>query len=186
MKRVAMVLGMSLVVAVPSFAGGIGIFGAWWDSDEVDEDVGLGLELDIPVSPRVDLQLRGAHYDQLEADMNGFPVVVEAAPLDLGVAWHFLTPPSRVRPRLQGGLTYFVLSSDIRDVGVESGRIKDELGYYGGAGLDVRLAGYWAVYGDALYRSGKAEIQGEGLHGFSFRDLDLSGVSLHLGIKLLW
>lgn len=186
MKRWLVVLGMSTLVAAPSFAGGVGVFGAWWDTDNVDEEIGLGVEIDVPMSPRVDLQLRGSYYDQLEAEMNGRRVTVRAVPLDLGIAWHFLPPESRVRPRVEGGVTYYSLASDIRDVGVESGRIEDEAGYYGGAGLDVHLAGDWAIYGDALYRSGKAEIEGEGLHGFSVRDLDLAGVSLHLGFKLIW
>lgn len=186
MKRLLVVLGLSVLTAAPSFAGGVGVFGAWWDTDDVDEEAGLGLELDIPMSPRVDLQLRGAYYDQLATEINGRPVTIEAAPLDLGVAWHFLEPSSRVRPRIEGGLTYYSLASDINDVGVESGRIEDEAGYYGGVGLDVRLAGDWAVYCDALYRSGKAEIEGEGLRGFSVQDLDLNGVTVHLGIKLIW
>lgn len=186
MKRVLLAMGLSALMAAPSSAGGIGVLGAWWDTDDVDEEAGMGLELDIPMSPRVDLQLRGSYYDQLEAEMNGRPVTVRAAPLDLGLAWHFLAPSSRVRPRVEGGVTYYSLASDIDDVGVESGRIEDELGYYGGAGLDVRLTGDWAVYGDALYRSGKAEIEGEGLRGFSVRALDLAGVSLHLGVKLIW
>lgn len=186
MKRLLVVLGLSALTATPSLAGGVGVFGAWWDTDDVDEEAGLGLELDIPMSPRVDLQLRGSYYDQLETDMNGRPVTVRATPLDLGIAWHFVEPSSRVRPRVEGGLTYYSLASDINDVGVESGRIQDEVGYYGGAGLDVRLAGDWAVYGDALYRAGKAEIEGEGLRGFSTRDLDLNGVTVHLGIKIIW
>lgn len=186
MKTLLVVLGLSALVAAPSFAGGVGVFGAWSDTDDIGEEIGLGLELDIPMSPRVDLQLRGSYYDQLETEMNGRRVTVRATPLDLGIGWHFLAPSSRVRPRVEGGLTYYSLASDINDVGVESGRIEDEVGYYGGAGLDVRLAGDWAVYGDALYRSGKAEIEGEGLRGFSVRDLDLQGVTLHLGFKLIW
>lgn len=186
MKRLLVVLGLSALTAAPSFAGGVGVFGTWWNTDDLGDEAGLGLEFDIPMSPRVDLQLRGSYYDQLETEIDGRSVTVRATPLDLGVAWHFLEPSSRVRPRVEGGLTYFSLASDIDDVGVDSGRIDDELGYYGGAGLDVRLGGEWAVYGDALYRSGKAEIAGEGLHDLSVSDFDLNGVSLHLGIKLIW
>lgn len=186
MKRVLLTLGLVVMLAAPSFAGGgLGIFAANWNTSEADSDTGLGIEGNFPLSPKMDLQLRITHYRELSTKVRDTDVTIRATPLDFGVVYNFNNSP-KVTPRLGVGFTYHFVSSNLRDLSFDSGTVHSELGYFGEVGLDVPFDGNWAIYADALYRVGKTRLDGEGLTGFVQRRVDLNGFDAHLGLKFRW
>ena len=189
MKRALWVLAILLCASAPVWAGSVGLSAAYQDTDEAKDETGVTLEFAFDLSRRVDLQIRGTYLKELttefESRLGTHEVDIRYYPLDLGLAVHFI-PDARVSPYVSGGLTHYSVSSDLEDIGLESGHIEAELGYYGGFGVDFTLVRHWALYFNALYRVGQARLTGEGLQGFSQRGLDLSGAGGNLGVKVSW
>lgn len=188
MKRVLWTLGLVVLLAAPSYAGGgLGFFAANWDTKEANNDTGTGIEGNFPftTSSKVDLQLRLAQYRELETEVGDLKVTINAMPLDLGVVYNFYNS-AKVTPRIGAGITYFILSSNLNRLSLDSGTINGELGYFGEVGLDIPFDGNWAIYADALYRIGKSRLEGEGLNGFTQRRVGLNGADFHLGLKWRW
>ena len=188
MKRVLLTLGLVVLLAAPSFAGGgLGLFAANWDTKEANNDTGTGVEGNFPFTSnsKMDLQLRITQYRELETKVGDLKVTINATPLDAGVVYNFYNS-SKVTPRIGAGFTYFFLSSNMRELSLDSGTITGELGYFGEVGLDIPFDGNWAIYADALYRVGKSRLEGEGLNGFTQRRVGLNGADVHLGIKFRW
>lgn len=185
MKRVLLTLGLVVLLATPSFAGGLGIFGSYWNTSEADSDTGMGVEANFSFNPQVDLQLRITHFRELKTKVQGMDVTILSTPFDMGIVYNFRNS-AKVTPRLGAGFAYYFMSSNLKDLSVDSGEIDAELGYYGEVGVDVPFSGNWAAYGDAIYRIGKTRLDGEGLFGFVQRRVDLNGFNLNLGVKYRW
>lgn len=166
MKRVLIALGMAAVLAAPAFAGGVGVYGAYWDTDDAGDEAGVG-----------------AKFATVAA---GDEVEIRAYPIDLGLVYRFRLADGRVTPYLGGGGTYYTLSDDLPEDTNNRGYENDEFGYFGELGLDIGLPNRSSVFIEALYRTGKARLDGDGLFGLVRQELNLSGVTAHLGLRLNW
>lgn len=189
MKRSLIVLGMVVALAGPAYAGGVGVYGAYWDTDDAQDEGGVGAKLAFSLTPEIELELRGTYYKEF---MTTVPdrvrdIEIRAYPLDLGLVYRFNIADAPVTPYLGGGGTYYILSDDLtEEENLDRGYENDEFGYFGEVGLDFQLPNQSSIFVEALYRNANARLDGDGLFEFEQQELDLSGFSAHLGIRLNW
>ena len=178
MKKLALALLFSTLVASPAAAGGFSIFGSYWNTADADAVGGGGVRFGIPLGSAVSLDLRGTYYEELKADPlarlgdldSPFKKGIKALPLDLGLRVDFANHDV-VNPYIGGGGTYYSLDSD-------SGNVKDEVGWYVQGGLALRR-----FFVEADYRKVTATVRREG-HVGDLQDhvnIDLSGVCVNAG-----
>ncbi len=179
-----------LLVSVPAQATGFGVYGAWWDTDELEDAGGLGLSLSFPLNEVLGLEVRGTYFeefseDPLEGLVEGDQRVFEKqslhiVPLEVGLRIHFAREMANMRPYVGVGASYHMLDSDFGD-------IDNEFGYYASLGSnfgDGEGADFWA---EALYRKVEGTIDFRGDN--DIRDsvaFDLDGLGVNLGVVWNW
>ncbi len=179
-RRFAMLLLTALLTTVgPALAGGFGIHGSYWDTDELGETAGAGAKYTIG-DEALRFELRGSFFPDLSEDFgqlvgsdDGRDFEVEAVVPEAGIAFNF-APDSNVQFYLGGGLSYYFLETNLFE-------LDDEVGYYGMAGLVAGGHGDGpAFFGEVLYRSVEGTVKDEAL--VEDVDLDLSGPAVNLGV----
>src|SRR5262245_11131525 len=137
-KKLLLSLALVGCAAAPAAATSFGIFGAGWDPDAVDNALGGGLTLQLPLGDSgLAADLRGTYY--LEADAKQLPIHgedsfeetgLQVIPLDVALRYDF--PRAGVAGfYLGGGASYYLLE-------VKGGPdVDDELGWL--AFVGVRL-----------------------------------------------
>lgn len=192
----ALAVGAVGVVASPASAGGLHIYGSYWDVDDLGDTAGGGVMLAIPLgaAQRINLDLGATYYQQFESDdffdrliddrespflRNGVDVI----PLDVGVSFA-VAPRAPFNLTLGGGATYFMLDTD-------RGEVDDEAGWYGRVGAEFGGGGGGLGFFVAgIYRSAEAKVQND---PDDFRDIpdiefesetpfDLDGLGMNAGI----
>ena len=196
MKRALIALSLLALLAVPAGAvtGGIGMHAGWTDMDDAGDDAGWGLLANFGVSPRVDIQLRMTDFRSLNVQFredDGSQALVseglfefQATLVDFGFLYNFRKDDRKLTPFVGGGGTYYLLDSTPDS----EGRLNDEYGWYGVAGLDFPIAKRWALYLEGMWRDAKMTIRGDdlGLGGPVDVGVNISGPQVNLGIKLNW
>ena len=179
-KRLLPALVLTLACpAVPAFAGGLGLYGSYWDTDKLGETTGGGVKYAFG-DAGLRLELRGSYYPDLAEDLDLFglrgPFDVEALVPEAGIAFHF-APGSPLQPYVGAGLSYYLFDSTFPIAGVE---LDDEVGVYAVGGFEGG-GGRTGFFAEAVYRSieGTVTEQDEIVDEV---DLDLSGISFNLGI----
>lgn len=195
MKRAFLALALLVLLAAPASArGGIGFHAGWIDTDEADNDAGWGALFHIGVTQHVDIQVRATDFRELSVKPsggNGSPSIVigesfdfQATTWDLGFVYNFFKDGRKLTPYVGGGGTYYMLDStpDSR------GRVGDEYGWYGVAGLDFPIGKQWAVYVEGMWRDAKMTIKGDdfGLDGPVDVGVNLNGPQVNLGLAFTW
>ena len=187
MKRAFTALGLLVLLAAPAAAGGLGIHGTWWDADEASDEFGAGLLFDFNVVSKVDFEVRASWYSDydlvlFEGTSDAQLVTFSAAPLDFGFSYNFVK--NKFTPYLGIGGTFYYFDTD-KD---QYGRLDDEWGWYGLAGIDFPIGPNWKIYGEVMYRSVDARLKGDDLgfqptvdEGFSFK-----GPAAQVGIAWAW
>jgi hypothetical protein len=194
MKRALLALSLLALLAVPAGAvsGGIGMHAGWIDMDDASDDAGWGLLANFGVSPRVDIQLRMTDFRSVVAgseNNNGNVVLLgdfefQSTLVDFGFLYNFRKNDRKLTPFVGGGGTYYLLDSTPDS----KGRVNDEYGWYGIAGLDFPIAQRWAIYLEGMWRDAKMTIRGDdlALGGPVDVGVDLNGPQVNLGIKFNW
>ena len=191
--RRSLLLGVLLVLfgAGPGLAG-VTLYGAYWDTADLGASAGAG------ISFRTDnegfaWELRGTYFPDLTEDFDkifdsdtdsGFDLEIEAIPLDLGVVVQFFGDTG-FRPYVGGGVSYFLLDSNV-------GNLSDEVGYYGVAGLQLGSGRTLSFALEAVYRVMEGTLETDvddfgDLFGNDIQDevdLDLAGIGFHAGVVL--
>ncbi len=190
MRTALITLGVLTLIAAPAAAGSIGVFGAWWDPEDSNDEFAGGILVDFRVGEKVDLELRASWFDNvvttLPDDAPGVEVPYSAVPLDFGFAYNFVKDTRKVTPYIGGGGTYYLLDADNDEVG----RIDDEWGWYGVVGIDLPIGANWKLFIEAMYRDAEATLKGNDL-GFGNPTVvdaffDLKGPAVNGGIAFTW
>jgi hypothetical protein len=191
MKRWIVALGLLALCTGPTFAGGFGLFGGVLLPDDTDEPAGVGLKAQFNASPHVDFQIRVSVFEEAETSPTPEVFQLEITPVDLGFNWDF-GEESRSNPYVGLGVTYWILdfSADttvfpdpVRGRGVDS---DGEFGVYAEVGIEWDLNQTWMIFAEAVFRTGKAEAEGDDLGTFLDQDVTLTGAAGHLGLALRW
>lgn len=185
MKKVLTVASLLALVALPAWAGGIGVTYSTWDTDEASDDQGGGIKIEIDAGKFVDLEVRTAWLESLLFSGQGEQFKLEAVPIDIGLAYDF-EAGGKVQPFVGGGLSYVLLNAKVESLApIEA---DDEAGYYVVAGLEGDISERWALFAEVLYRDVSAVIKSSGFLNRDFNDfaVDLGGVGGNVGLMFTW
>ena len=136
---VALLVAIPFLLLAPMEAqGGIGVFGTWWNGEDVDDGFGLGAKFDIKLIPLIGIDLRGSYVSFSDADMSVVPLEAVGA-LNLGVIY--------------GGVSvgYYIWSA--KDVSADDG-----VGGSVFAGLKLKLFGI-GPFGELRYNFAETKIE---------------------------
>ena len=185
MKKVLMVASLLAVVALPAWAGGIGVTYSGWDTDGAGNDQGGGVKFAFDMGKTFDFEIRAAWLESLEFATQGELIKLEAVPVDFGLAYGF-RPGSTVQPFVGGGVTYVFLNGKAGSLAAI--QVDEEVGYYAVAGVNVSITERLAILGEVMHRDSSAEVTSDGFLNRDFQDfgLDLGGVGGSLGLMLSW
>jgi outer membrane protein W len=185
MKKALTTASLLAFIALPVWAGGIGVMYSSWDTDDANDDQGVGIKIELDVGSALDFEVRAAWLDSHEFDTEIDAFKLEIAPVDIGLSYDFRTD-EKVRPYLGGGLTYAFLNGKVADS--SSIRVDDEVGFYVTGGLEGSVSETFALFAEALYRDLSAEFTSDGLLNRDFQDfgVDLAGVAFNVGLMFTW
>lgn len=187
MKKLAIVLGLGLLMTVPSWASSVGVGYAYWDSKDAAEDEGIGIKVAFDINESVDLEFRASFFDAFGRVANNALTKLEVTPVDFGFSYHF-NREAKAQPYIGGGATYLFTNAlfDGGQVPLSGGpEVNDEFGFYLVAGVDVSVNELFGVYGEALFRQAELTVTGSGI-GFRDFPVDMSGPSATFGVMLHW
>jgi hypothetical protein len=144
-------LGCGLL-AGPSKAADIGVFGAYQDTKAADSGYGVGAKIDFARF----LELRASYFSDITAgnQPSGNDFKIRLVPLEAGLVYKF-QPGTTFTPYLGGGASYFLLNTN-------RGNIANELGWYAVAGTDIKTSHGFGVMLEGIYRSVDATIRDNG------------------------
>jgi len=187
MKKLAIVFGLTLLMAVPSWAAGIGVGIAHWDTDSAGDDQGLGIKVSFDVGEKFEIELRGAVFDAFAQTGNNALFRLEAAPLDLGFSYRF-KPDSKTQPYVGAGGSFIFANAEF-DGGqlpiAGDAEVNDEFGFYFVVGADVAVKDSFGVFGEVLFRQAKLNVSGNAF-GFTDFEADFTGPAAAAGVMLRW
>ena len=112
-KRLLICAFAAALFSIPAQAGTVGLYGAYWDTDEADSSWGAGARAGFDFVDWLELEFHGTYYPDLGADLVGLPeaLSISAIPVDAGLKFKFFGE----KPGLYAGagFTYYFL--DIED-----------------------------------------------------------------------
>lgn len=182
-KNILRLALLTLLISAPAaFAGELGLYGSYWDTDALGETGGAGAKWTFGDGP-VRFELRGTYYPdisenigQLVGDTSTGNFKVEAIVPEAGISFGFL-PNESFRPYVGGGVSYYLLDTNRFEV-------DDEVGYYGllGAefGAENSSVGFFV---EAAYRWVEATVTNDEID--NIRDdatFDLNGPTVNVGV----
>lgn len=188
MKRLWLLACVLALVAVPSWASGVGAGVGYWDTTDAEDDNGFALKLVFDVGKKWNIDVRASFFDSHGLTVGPRLISIEATPVDLGISYDFQTS-GKVTPYVGGGLNYTLYKSGVDNLltGLtETSRIKDEPGWYVLAGIEVPIHNRIAFYVEGIFRQNKPTVQGDGLASFGQLPVDFAGVGATLGLAYTW
>ena len=195
-SRVAILAGATALLlcfaaAPPAQAAfGFSIYGSYWEPDDAGDTAGGGLELAFPLSPRVDIDLRGSYFEELDpeplqvlfdSDSPFRNAGLEVLPIELGIRFNLAPKLTAVQPYIGGGAGYYLLDSDFGDV-------DDEGGWFGVLGLGFGDREGASFFVEGQYRRIEATVEEDPDNPFDFEGfdrnvkLDLDGIGINAGV----
>ena len=121
-----------LLVPTAPAAGGLGVFGSWWDGDLLDQGFGGGVKMEVPVipTPLFGIEGRASYLAFSEGGETVGAIPLEAVGyVDFNLFY------------AGAGIGWYVFNKNI----------EDRVGVLGLAGAKLSLAGF-GVFGEVLYR----------------------------------
>lgn len=176
-KTILFAVAVLAILAGPAAATDFGVFGAYWDTQDADEALGVGAKVRLGRF----VELRGTYFSDVTTDTSPerFDFEVSAIPLEAGLRFDF-AEGSAFSPYLGGGAGYYLLDTT-------EGQIDDEVGFYAlvGAEFGQRASGL-SFMAEAIYRQMEATVT-EDEDGFpdDIRDdvaFQLDGLGVNAGI----
>src|SRR3989442_14366479 len=110
-KKVVTGLAAVLFVSAPARAGGFGVYGSYWNSDQADSSSGGGGKIGFTFVKFLELEFHGTYYPSFTTDVAGQAVHVEGKPGGGGPRGNLL-PTAAINPYVGGGGTHYFLDSD--------------------------------------------------------------------------
>jgi hypothetical protein len=174
------------LLAVPATASDFALFGAYQDTDDANEGLGVGGRLRFNY-----FELRATYFDDVtsEVDFGGDdcpPDCVENddfdlkfVPLEAGLVFKF-AETDRFRWFIGGGAGYYIIDTDFAEV-------DDEVGYYGVIGTDIFFGGNFGMTIEGMYRNMEATVRqadSDDVDVDEEVDIQLGGIGANVG--LVW
>ena len=184
---------LSILVLVPlafaagDGAGGLGVFGSWWDSQDYGALYGGGVRFGAEIFSGLALEARASYLVSEDRDdvVEGRLVSteMELVPLEAAVTWT-LDVSDALKPYVGAGAGYYLKNVDWKaDDVIDDADDKDSVGYFALAGLNVVL-GNVVLFGEAKYNV----VQNDDEWRWQGSDVEqqnsLDGFAANIGLKL--
>lgn len=186
MKKAILGVLLALVLAPLSFAaddaaGGLGVFGSWWDSQDYGALYGGGARLGFEIFSGISLEARASYL--VSDDQNEAVEELVLVPLEGAVTWT-LNVSDAIKPYVGAGAGYYLKNVDWDSEHVfEEAEEKDSVGYFALAGANV-LLGNVALFAEVKYNI----IQDDDEWRWQGSDVEqknsLDGFAANIGLKL--
>ena len=184
MKKTILGVLLALVLVPLAFAagdgaGGLGVFGSWWDSQDYGALYGGGVRFGAEIFSGLALEARASYLvsEQLDDVVEGRSVSteLELVPLEAAVVWTL---------DVGAGAGYYLKNVDWKaDDVIDEADDKDSVGYFALAGLNVVL-GNVVLFGEAKYNV----VQNDDEWRWQGSDVEqknsLDGFAANVGLKL--
>ena len=176
-----------LAFAAGDGAGGLGVFGSWWDSQDYGALYGGGVRFGAEIFSGLALEARASYLVSEDRDdvVEGRLVSteMELVPLDAAVTWT-LDVSDALKPYVGAGAGYYLKNVDWKaDDVIDEADDKDSVGYFALAGLNVVL-GNVVLFGEAKYNV----VQNDDEWRWQGSDVEqqnsLDGFAANIGLKL--
>ena len=188
-KIILTMLALSLLAAGATHAGSFGVGASYWDTEDVGESAGGGIQFAFQMTPLLDFETRATYFKELSDEPldelfdgdSPFDTGLTAIPVEIGLRLNFARDAASFRPYASAGASYYILDSEFGDV-------DDEYGWYAGLGTSIG-GGNVAFFAEILYRSaeGTADISEIGDDAFDDTlPIDLTGFGANAGIRWNW
>ena len=192
MKKTILGVLLALVLVPLAFAagdgaGGLGVFGSWWDSQDYGALYGGGVRFGAEIFSGLALEARASYLVSEDRDdvVEGRLVSteMELVPLEAAVTWT-LDVSDALKPYVGAGAGYYLKNVDWKaDDVIDEADDKDSVGYFALAGLNVVL-GNVVLFGEAKYNV----VQNDDEWRWQGSDVEqqnsLDGFAANIGLKL--
>ena len=192
MKKTILGVLLALVLVPLAFAagdgaGGLGVFGSWWDSKDYGALYGGGVRFGAEIFSGLALEARASYLVSEDRDdvVEGRLVSteMELVPLEAAVTWT-LDVSDALKPYVGAGAGYYLKNVDWKaDDVIDEADDKDSVGYFALAGLNVVL-GNVVLFGEAKYNV----VQNDDEWRWQGSDVEqqnsLDGFAANIGLKL--
>ena len=192
MKKAIVGILLALVLVPLAFAagdgaGGLGVFGSWWDSKDYGALYGGGVRFGAEIFSGLALEARASYLVSEDRDdvVEGRLVSteMELVPLEAAVTWT-LDVSDALKPYVGAGAGYYLKNVDWKaDDVIDEADDKDSVGYFALAGLNVVL-GNVVLFGEAKYNV----VQNDDEWRWQGSDVEqqnsLDGFAANIGLKL--
>ena len=176
-----------LAFAAGDGAGGLGVFGSWWDSQDYGALYGGGVRLGFEVFSGLALEARVSYLVSEDRDeiVDGRTVSteLELVPLEAAVTWT-LDVSDALKPYVGAGAGYYLKNVDWKaDDVIDEADDKDSVGYFALAGLNVVL-GNVVLFGEAKYNIVQNDDEWRWQGSDTKQKNSLDGFAANVGLKL--
>ncbi len=193
MKRWVAMVGMAAALAGGARAdNGWGLFGSYWVPGDWDSTFGAGGKISFEVADNALLDIRGTWFDDLVLSQGEQELQVESIPVDVGLT--ITTGLAPVDLYFCGGLSWYTMEGEVvlADGTRTDADLDDEVGFYGGIGIEVAVneevadmgATRITVYAEGLYRH--VTLNDVSLGGGETIGSDMSGFAINAGVMIRW
>lgn len=182
MKTFMMVVLMTCIATAPAMAGGLGVFGSYWDPSDADGDFGLGARLHLFSVAGVGLELRGSYFEFSESE-GGVSQTLEVIPLEAALIYAFGSDQP-IQAYAGGGGGYYMLDLEWSGpLGTMDPDVDDEIGWFVLGGLSFDIAANLNLFLEAKY----TWLEIDEIGGFATtQDDSLDGFGANAGLMLVW
>ncbi len=192
MKKVIVGILLALVLspavlADVSGAGGLGVFGSWWDSKDYGALYGGGVRLGFEIFSGVALEARASYLvsDELDDIVDGRNVSteMELIPLEAALTWT-LDVSEAIKPYVGAGAGYYLKNVDWKaDDIIDDANDKDSVGYFALAGANI-LLGNVALFAEAKYNIVQNDDEWRWQGSDTKQKNSLDGFAANVGLKI--
>ena len=179
MKKILLsAIVLALTVLTAGAENGWGLHAAYWDTEDLSDQAGVGATISIEMIPSVLMNIRGSYFDGF-GDENQGDVDLQVIPLELGL---LVCQPlvEKLNVYAGGGIGYYFMDADRVDV-------DDEVGSFLNAGFELKGAEkkevvygqtHLGLFAEAIYRFVEADA--------GSADFSLDGLGANVGLMIRW
>lgn len=175
------------LMATQSMAGGLALFGSYWDAKDADDTFGGGAKFRANLNENVQLDVGGSYF-MFEDDEMGVDSELEVIPVEAALSFR-TNIADTFAVYVGGGAGYYFVDGEMSDGGTTLDvDIDDEIGFFAQAGIEIGLGANLSLIGEVQYvwlEFDKAELSSSDAPGEKLDidvDLKMDGLRANAGL----
>ena len=185
MRVFLVILGVVLLSSVvASAAGGLGVFGSYWDTKDADSGWGGGAKLQMEAIPNIFLEVRGSYFPDF-GDSSGDDAKLNIIPAEADAIIKFPVSDQFI-PYVGGGGGYYMFDIDNNDSEDVDITVDDEFGFFALAGLEIGLSEQVSLFAEGKYTWLDVTAKASGPGVDVSEDASMDGFGGNAGLMLKW